>query len=533
MNHIFISYSRKDSEYVNAVTALLREAGLSVWQDISGKGSGIPFSTKWFSAIEEALHTSAGAVVFDSEYWQNSIPCRKEHDIVKQLHIPCHTVNVSQALPAEDAARAITAWANTEVYGPEENELRTWLLSSLNAQRTSRSLNTGIPHCKDKAEAQQFLQRLEAAGNLAKTYHFDTEQPKLYKEVERFIQKAKRITLWDRIKKPLALAAAALLILGIVLANVLYSKERTRTNQHLEALRSLDTIHSALEASETKALELMVNDSSNYGDYIYLLFENYADALDSVFPCEFYQAGSKEAEAVTMTEEQMYTEKYEPVTSGTSGNVKILKESGIEGVPNEATAFTVACPPESMAMHERFLALAAGQKVYVIDMASGRDAVQLSGSYRHIEKVRFDDKGRICAVTDAGDVYVWDNPIEAIILENAPNCVMFEQYESADGRFLVSYEPDGTVYVKDRGNDGIIFQCSLIREPLKGIFMEDASNLILVQGMSDTYYRIDASSVLKDYSNDSTVQKANYDALAEALLGHVCDDLQIIRRTQQ
>ena len=45
MNHIFISYSRKDSEYVNAVTALLREAGLSVWQDISGKGSGIPFST--------------------------------------------------------------------------------------------------------------------------------------------------------------------------------------------------------------------------------------------------------------------------------------------------------------------------------------------------------------------------------------------------------------------------------------------------------------------------------------------------------
>ena len=80
MNHIFISYSRKDSEYVNAVTALLREAGLSVWQDISGKASGIPYSTKWFEVIQEALFSSAGAVIFTSEQWEKSDPCKKEFE---------------------------------------------------------------------------------------------------------------------------------------------------------------------------------------------------------------------------------------------------------------------------------------------------------------------------------------------------------------------------------------------------------------------------------------------------------------------
>ena len=67
MNHIFISYSRRDSAFVNRIADLLRKEEIPVWQDISGKSSGIPFSTKWFSAIEEALHTSAGALVFRSE----------------------------------------------------------------------------------------------------------------------------------------------------------------------------------------------------------------------------------------------------------------------------------------------------------------------------------------------------------------------------------------------------------------------------------------------------------------------------------
>ena len=216
----------------------------------------------------------------------------------------------------------------------------------------------------------------------------------------------------------------------------------------------------------------------------------------------------------------------------TTGYVEIQKEQVSELIPNETIAFTVASKAESFAINDRWLAVSAGQKVYICDMESGHDAVELSGTSRHIQKVCFDQDGHICAVSDAGDVWVWDNPLKEILLENAPNCVMFEQYESADGHFLVTYEPDGTILVKDRKTDGVIFQSSLIKEPLKGVFMEDATDTSLVQELSDTCYHIDASSVLGNYSNDTAVQKANYDALAEALISHVCDELQIIARTQ-
>ena len=55
MNHIFVSYSRKDEAVVDLFVAGLREAKVNVWQDKSGAGTGIPFSTKWFDVIVEAL----------------------------------------------------------------------------------------------------------------------------------------------------------------------------------------------------------------------------------------------------------------------------------------------------------------------------------------------------------------------------------------------------------------------------------------------------------------------------------------------
>ena len=58
MDHIFISYSRKDEEQVNAFVERLRGFGFEVWQDVSGKRSGIPYSVKWFEVIEEAIYTA-------------------------------------------------------------------------------------------------------------------------------------------------------------------------------------------------------------------------------------------------------------------------------------------------------------------------------------------------------------------------------------------------------------------------------------------------------------------------------------------
>ena len=63
MDHIFISYSRKDINAVDQIVERLRNAGVNVWQDISGPGTGIPFSTKWADVIKEAIHMAGGAVI--------------------------------------------------------------------------------------------------------------------------------------------------------------------------------------------------------------------------------------------------------------------------------------------------------------------------------------------------------------------------------------------------------------------------------------------------------------------------------------
>lgn len=528
MNHIFISYSRRDTEYVNSVVALLKDAGLAVWQDISGKGSGIPFSTKWFSAIEEALHTSAGAVVFDSSYWEASIPCRKEFDIVKNLHIPCFKVAMTEQIPdAEETAQKIIDWSEKEVYGPEENDLRTWLMSSLNAQRHSRSLNTGIPRCTSKAEAQQFLSRLDAAEKLAEQYHFESEQPQLYREIQKFLKKARRITRWDRIKKPLALGLAALLIGGIVLANVLYSRERQKTDQHLLALQNLDVIHDRMESDPVTALKMMASDTNNYGDYITLLFENYAAVLDKVFPSDFFPAGSEQANMIS--EPEYYSEKYDIEVNDHNGTVQIGKKQTDEDIPQETVSVRLAAKAEHLAIYNHYLAVSAASKAYIIDMENGRDAVELSGCYRHISDIQFDSDGRILAVTDAGDVYVWNNPIEAILCHDDRTAKMSETCDSSDGRFHIEADPYGTVNVYDTSSDTLIWTSSLIREPVVGCSLDETDWKIYVKGISQTLYCLDASDVLAGYSSDTAVQKKNYDELAFNVIYQMTDKLKIIR----
>ena len=105
MEHLFISYSRRDEKYVSAVAEGLRSRGIEVWQDISGKASGIPYSTKWFEVIQEALFSSAGAVIFTSDQWEKSDPCKKEFELIRALDIPYKMVGVpdEERAPAEEA----------------------------------------------------------------------------------------------------------------------------------------------------------------------------------------------------------------------------------------------------------------------------------------------------------------------------------------------------------------------------------------------------------------------------------------------
>ena len=86
MNHIFVSYDRKDEAVVDFFVQRLKEEGYNIWQDKSGAESGIPFSTKWFEVITEALYTAEGAIIFNSSAWAESKPCAKEYELINRCN---------------------------------------------------------------------------------------------------------------------------------------------------------------------------------------------------------------------------------------------------------------------------------------------------------------------------------------------------------------------------------------------------------------------------------------------------------------
>ena len=136
MNHIFISYSRKDTDVVNIFTEKLRKSGLDVWLDTSGSGTGIPFSTKWFEVIEEALYMSSGAVIFKSNYWESSIPCNKEFNIICKCDIPYLEINPSSVKIDSDSVYTQVDNFICEKVNTQTNNLRTTLFASAYRYKT-------------------------------------------------------------------------------------------------------------------------------------------------------------------------------------------------------------------------------------------------------------------------------------------------------------------------------------------------------------------------------------------------------------
>lgn len=122
------------------------------------------------------------------------------------------------------------------------------------------------------------------------------------------------------------------------------------------------------------------------------------------FPSEFYKAGSPEAETIKALPAQTESEGYAIKVAETHGIIDIGKE-GPADRPMEDIIYRLTQPAQCYAIQDGYLAAASGHSVCLIDMARGWDIVNLDYCYRTVKDLRFDDNGRICAVTEAGDVY--------------------------------------------------------------------------------------------------------------------------------
>ena len=529
MNHLFISYSRKDEALVTDVVQRLRAAGFEVWQDISGKTSGIPYSTKWFAAIEEALYTSSGAVMFCSDAWHDSTPCAKERELIETLAIPPLSIDLTGNSPAcsmtpEALAERIGAWARENVFGQELNELRTWLLSSVHACKMNKGRYTGIPRFKKRKDSKTFLARLKESSEAIEQLGFAEKSPALYSDIQHFLKTARQITVWDCWKKPLAILLVLAIIGGVCFVATSYGNQKRHADQNIAALQTMTRINNAMAYDEVKAFAFMAQDAYDYSEYTALLFEKYADALDREYPVAFYPADSNEARTIAATQKQSIADGYGLAFDESQGAVVVdYSAEELDYRPN--ISLQLDCAPSAYAYADGYLALAAAQRAYVFDLEHGYKPVELRYCFRDIADIRFDENGRICAITGAGDVYVWENPIARIVCE--PHDVPDRAAVASTRDFAVTGSSTGKLEIRDTANDCIIWQCSDITEPIDTAFLDPANWTVYAQGRSGAWYAVDASSVLAGYTSKMADQRANYRALGDEIVNRLVNDLGI------
>ncbi|WP_406278173.1 toll/interleukin-1 receptor domain-containing protein [Streptomyces sp. NBC_00191] len=74
LHHVFISYSRRDSAWVDPLVRGLTESGVKCWID----REGIPFSVPWREEVEDAVQACDLFLVCDSDDWRASPACATE-----------------------------------------------------------------------------------------------------------------------------------------------------------------------------------------------------------------------------------------------------------------------------------------------------------------------------------------------------------------------------------------------------------------------------------------------------------------------
>jgi hypothetical protein len=84
MAHLFLSYSRRDAQFVDTIAADLKNNGFRIWVDRSGISGG----DQWRKEIVDAIQTANTVVLFLSPNSARSDNVRKEIDLAEGARVP-------------------------------------------------------------------------------------------------------------------------------------------------------------------------------------------------------------------------------------------------------------------------------------------------------------------------------------------------------------------------------------------------------------------------------------------------------------
>lgn len=134
MAHVFLSYSRKDAEYVDRIARQLEGAAFKTWVDRRGIAGG----EQWRREIVAAIQAAEAMLLFLSPHSARSQNVRKELDLAETAKIKILPVALSPTDVPNDMQYQLAGVQMIELWRDRDQGVGT-LIRTLERNRTQRN----------------------------------------------------------------------------------------------------------------------------------------------------------------------------------------------------------------------------------------------------------------------------------------------------------------------------------------------------------------------------------------------------------
>ena len=417
MNHLFISYSRQDEVIVDRFAAALREKGYQIWQDKSGAGTGIPFSTKWFDIITEALYSAQGAIIFRSENWERSTPCKNEFDLIQKCAVPY--LNLDPETLQDEGGFSAALQEVEEFYRREvktfENSNRTELFSHAYAYQQGVDPYQLIDNIKSLAirdHLDYLIVDLLGLSMQMKDKGYETLNPEIYPYLKRYISFARKATIRHLI---FLLLSALLVIGGIILGVSAIIAIAQGSQQNETTYKGLAVAGQIEQTAETDPVLAMKN-AVGFEDWMLqvtsflTLSMNAMHAEDAVLPEQVVINAGGSGDQIMQQIKQDDPARYTVTIPEGAGSLLLTdQETGQSWSLN--TPGTV--DGYSWNADATRLLYWTGSRLFVYDPSGIGSPVELQENFLPVSQAGFVKDGeeeKIAALTEGDTVAVWKDP---------------------------------------------------------------------------------------------------------------------------
>ncbi len=429
-------------EFVNSLAETLRGKGIEVWLDVSGSGTGIPFSTKWFSVIEEALHMSSGAIIVATENWKNSGPCKKEYDIIKKCDIPFFEITpLSMKTDIDSLCVEIRTFISEQV-DTQTNSIRTTLFASAYEYKVGVNPYQIINNTKGILSSFFYItNEYRRSKKLLRDRQYEKSNPELFPYLKKFLGFLKR-TLLIKMATGIALLLAVVTAIIFIRAIPMALQEASKYNQNTYSGQYAAARISEVEAKDPiKAIRMAEKLGDDYLTItsFFSLSVGAARLMDSKLPDKVLIHNGDEYDSIQTAETIDRSAFFDAASSNAGGIIITEISTGKKQYVNTSAVV------QRLAWSEdgTILAFSTGANVYIYDAVGKGEPVFLSENYEQVSQLKFLDINgalHVAAVTERDTAVLWESPFN-----NRSNPVRTTNY----GIFLSNDNPT-VVYVDGR-----------------------------------------------------------------------------------